>query len=145
MHRETANVILTAEPDLLAEHLRASYAEGLRMNVDFLGEALLGEAEAGRQLDAYARALEDPDLEVMSVKISPIAREATIETLTARMKRLYRTALHERFRRPNGEQIPKLVYLDMEELRDMSITVEVFLRTLGEMQPGIGFAGAAQA
>ena len=150
MHHETANVILPAEPDLLAEHLRARYAEGFRMNVNFLGEALLGEAEAGRRLDAYARALEDPDLEVMSVKISTIfsqissiAREATIETLTGRMERLYRTALRERFRRPNGEQVSKLVYLDMEEARDMSITVEVFLRTLD--RPGLGGANAGLA
>ncbi|NDH94439.1 MAG: proline dehydrogenase, partial [Planctomycetia bacterium] len=43
MRRETANVILPAEPELLAPHLRERQAEGLRMNVNFLGEALIGE------------------------------------------------------------------------------------------------------
>ena len=46
MHQETANVILPAEPELLAEHLRARRDEGVRMNVNHLGEALLGEEDA---------------------------------------------------------------------------------------------------
>ena len=40
MQQETANVVLPAEPEVLAEHLRARAAEGVRMNVNFLGEAL---------------------------------------------------------------------------------------------------------
>src|SRR6516165_3682783 len=46
MRKETANVILPAEPELLLEHLRGRHAEGVRMNVNFLGEAILGEEEA---------------------------------------------------------------------------------------------------
>ncbi len=42
MQQETANVILPAERELLAEHLRARREEGVRMNVNFLGEALSG-------------------------------------------------------------------------------------------------------
>src|SRR5437868_1072657 len=36
MQHETANVILPAERDLLAAHLRARRGEGVRMNVNFL-------------------------------------------------------------------------------------------------------------
>jgi RHH-type proline utilization regulon transcriptional repressor/proline dehydrogenase/delta 1-pyrroline-5-carboxylate dehydrogenase len=50
MQHETANVILPAERELLAEHLRARWEEGLRMNVNYLGEALLGEADAAQRL-----------------------------------------------------------------------------------------------
>src|SRR5688500_15663245 len=46
MREETANVILPAEEDLLREHLEERRREGLRMNVNYLGEALLGEEEA---------------------------------------------------------------------------------------------------
>ncbi len=48
MRRQTAAVILPAEPDSLLPHLRARHAEGVRMNVNFLGEAILGEKEARR-------------------------------------------------------------------------------------------------
>src|ERR1700761_5003213 len=72
MQHETANVVLPAEPDVLHEHLRARQEEGVRMNVNFLGEALLGEDEARRRLHEYVEALCSEDIECLSVKISTI-------------------------------------------------------------------------
>ena len=72
MQHETANVILPAERELLAEHLRARWEEGVRMNVNFLGEALLGEEDAQRRLQGYLAAVQQPEIEVISVKISTI-------------------------------------------------------------------------
>ncbi|MDP1586998.1 MAG: proline dehydrogenase, partial [Prosthecobacter sp.] len=69
MRQETANVILPAEHELLAEHLRQRTAQGVRMNVNFLGEAILSEAEAERRLTLYLEALQQPETEVFSVKI----------------------------------------------------------------------------
>ena len=65
LHHETANVVLPAEPDLLREHLAARRQQGLRMNLNFLGEALLGEREARLRQDKYLLALESPDVEVL--------------------------------------------------------------------------------
>ena len=42
MREETANVILPAENELLSQYLEERRREGLRMNVNYLGEALLG-------------------------------------------------------------------------------------------------------
>ncbi len=142
MQQETANVILPAEPEVLAEHLRQRTAQGLRMNVNFLGEAILSEAEAGRRLTHYLEALQQPETEVFSVKISTlysqmslIAREHTISTLCDRLERLYRSAGRSHFVRPDGTTVPKFIYLDMEEYRDLSLTCEVFMRTLD--RPGL--------
>ena len=142
MHQETANVVLPAEPDLLAEHLRARRDEGLRMNVNHLGEALLGEREAQRRLAGYLATLQQPEIEVISVKIStiysqisPLAREQTIEVLCDRLELLYRAAAKARFTRSDGTIVPKFVYLDMEEYRDKELTAEVFMRTLD--RPGL--------
>ena len=44
MHHETANVILPAEEELLAEHLRARRDEGVRMNVNSPGRSAPGRA-----------------------------------------------------------------------------------------------------
>ncbi|MFO1482776.1 MAG: proline dehydrogenase family protein [Verrucomicrobiaceae bacterium] len=138
MRQETANVILPAERELLAEHLRQRTAQGVRMNVNFLGEAILSEAEAERRLELYLEALQLPETEVFSVKIStlysqmsPIAREQTIATLCDRLERLYRSAARASFTRHDGTRVPKFIYLDMEEYRDLSLTCEVFMRTLG--------------
>ena len=142
MQHETANVILPAEEELLKAHLRARSNEGLRMNVNLLGEALLGEREAERRLAAYLSALQIPELEVLSVKIStiysqirPLARRRAVAILSDRMELLYRGAAKLRFMRSDGQEVPKFIYLDMEEYRDMSITAEVFMKTLD--RPGL--------
>lgn len=137
MRRETANVILPAETELLVEHLRQRYSEGVRMNLNFLGEALLGEAEARRRLELYLAALAEPDIECVSVKIStiysqisPLARRQTIDVISDRMELLYRTAARHRFTRPDGTETSKFVYLDMEEYRDLWLTADVLTETL---------------
>ncbi len=127
MHRETANVILPAERELLAKHLTRRTDEGVRMNVNILGEALLGEGEAEQRLKRYLDSLQRPEIEVISVKIStifsqiwPLARQHSIDVLTDRFELLYRAAMKARFRHADGREVPKFVYLDMEEYRDMT-------------------------
>jgi RHH-type proline utilization regulon transcriptional repressor/proline dehydrogenase/delta 1-pyrroline-5-carboxylate dehydrogenase len=142
LRHETANVVLPAEPELLREHLQARREQGVRMNLNFLGEALLGEEEAQHRLDKYLQALQMPEVEVLSVKIStiysqiwPIAREHTLRQLCDRLELLYREASHLRYTRPDGSTTPKFVYLDMEEYRDLPLTAEAFMRTLS--RPGL--------
>lgn len=142
MRQETANVVLPAETELLTTHLRARLNEGVRMNLNFLGEALVGEEEASHRLDKYLAALQLPDVEVLSVKIStlysqisPIAREQTVRVLCDRLELLYREAAHLWFTRADGSRVRKFVYLDMEEYRDLDLTAEAFMRTLD--RPGL--------
>lgn len=137
MQQETANVILPAEPEHLKKHLDERRAEGVRMNVNHLGESLLGEEDAQRRLEGYLAVLQRPEIEVISVKISTIysqisalARRHTVSVLCDRMELLYRAAMRGKFRRADGTEVPKFVYLDMEEYRDMHLTAEVFMQTL---------------
>lgn len=150
MQQETANVVLPAEPELLREHLEARQTDGVRMNLNFLGEALLGEKEALHRLEKYLEALQMPEVEVLSVKIStlysqisPIAREHTLSVLCERLERLYREAAHLRFRRKDGREVPKFVYLDMEEYRDLELTAVAFMQTLD--RPGLDQVSAGIA
>ena len=142
MRRETANVILPAEPELLAPHLRERQAEGLRMNVNFLGEAVIGEDEARRRLAGYLAALQQPDVECLSVKIStiysqlsPLARRHTVAVLADRLELLFRAAARESFTRADGTETGKFVYLDMEEYRDMYLTRDALIAALD--RPGL--------
>ncbi|MCC6508857.1 MAG: proline dehydrogenase family protein, partial [Pirellulaceae bacterium] len=142
MRKETSNVILPAEPAMLREHLSARRTEGIRMNVNFLGEALLGEDEAQHRLEKYLAALQQPEIEVVSVKIStlysqisPLARAHTLRIVGDRLELLYRAAARHRFQPQQGPAVPKFVYLDMEEYRDMALTSEAFMSTLD--RPGL--------
>jgi RHH-type proline utilization regulon transcriptional repressor/proline dehydrogenase/delta 1-pyrroline-5-carboxylate dehydrogenase len=137
MRHETANVILPAEREMLTQHLRERCEAGVRMNVNYLGEAILGEQESRRRLEIYLAALQLPEIEVVSVKISTLysqisslAREHTVGVVCDRLELLYRAAAHSSFTRADGSTVPKFVYLDMEEYRDLAITAEAFMRTL---------------
>lgn len=142
MRQETANVILPAEEQPLREHLAARQETGLVMNVNFLGEALLGEQEAEKRLQHYLHALQIPEIACISVKlstifsqVSTIARDNTIAMVSDRLELLYRAAAREPFQNANGTRSPKFVYLDMEEYRDLYLTSEVFQTTLD--RPGM--------
>src|SRR4029079_12499188 len=52
-----------------------------------------------------------------------------------RLEPLFRTAAHLRFTKPDGKAVPKFVYLDMEEYRDLHLTAQAFMRTLD--RPGL--------
>ncbi len=142
MRAETANVILPAEEELLNGHLAKRRESGLRMNVNLLGEAMLGEGEAERRLQAYLAALQNPEVESISVKVSTIysqlssiAYEHTLAILCDRLELLYREASRMTFKRADGSEVSKFVYLDMEEYKDLSVTAEAFMHTLD--RPGL--------
>lgn len=147
MQRETANVILPAEPEHLRKHLEARRSEGLRMNVNHLGESLLGEAEAAGRMCGYRSLLERDEIEVISVKVSTlysqimsIARIHTVGVLADRLEELFLLAAAGRFVRKDGSVTSKFVYVDMEEYRDMRLTFEAFTMALD--RPGLLQASA---
>ena len=113
--------------------------EGVRLNLNHLGEAILGEEEAKRRLGVYLSDLEQPDIEYISVKISTIYSqihllgwEATLEALAERLRKLYRVAMKHQFTRADGTIVPKFVNLDMEEYRDLVLTKDLFKKVLDE-------------
>ncbi|KPJ78701.1 MAG: aldehyde dehydrogenase [Deltaproteobacteria bacterium SG8_13] len=137
MRSTSSRAIIPGEPHALADHLKKRRRQGVRMNINHLGEALLGETEAQRRLSTYIQDLENPQIETISVKISTIysqiqslAFDHTIGVLVERLSRLYRAAADHFFERNDGSRVPKFVNLDMEEFRDLEITVAAFKQTL---------------
>ena len=103
-----------------------------------------------KRLEQYLSALQLPEIEVVSVKISTIysqistiGRTESIAAMCDRMELLYRAAARSHFTRADGTTVPKFVYLDMEEYRDMPLTAEVFMQTLDRPQMKNVVAGIA--
>ena len=135
IRRESSSVILPAENGKLHKHLRRRREAGMRMNLNQLGEAVLGEAEASHRLDANVARLKDTEVDYISVKISAIysqihlvALEETLIAIKERIRPIYRAALENR--RKDGT--PKFVNLDMEEYRDLRLTCTAFRELLDE-------------
>jgi len=139
MRQDSSRAIIPGEPEVLHAHLKKRKEQGVRMNINHLGEAVLGEQEARHRLATYLDDLENPEIEYISVKISTIysqiqalAFEHSVDILIDRLTQLYRVAKDHHFTRKDGTKVRKFVNLDMEEYRDMDITYEAFTRTLDQ-------------
>lgn len=139
LRRETATVILPGEEAELIKHIAKRRSEDVRVNLNHLGEAILGEEEAQRRLNVYLDDLSKPHIECISVKISTIYSqinlldwEGTLNILADRLRQLYRAANNNLFIRPDGHSVPKFVNLDMEEYRDLALTVALFCKVLDD-------------
>ncbi|MEZ4528588.1 MAG: bifunctional proline dehydrogenase/L-glutamate gamma-semialdehyde dehydrogenase [Desulfobacterales bacterium] len=136
---DSARSVIPGEKEVLYPHLQKRRDQGVRMNLNHLGEAVLGESEAASRLQTYIRDMEDPEIEYISVKVSTIfsqisslAYDNTVTVLTDRLSQLYRAAQKNRFVRKDGSAVPKFVNLDMEEYRDLEITLAAFAQTLDQ-------------
>ena len=128
---ETRGVIVPARDPAFARHLAARHRDGFATNVNLLGEAILGDDEADARLDQLLDRIARPDVDYVSVKISALcadldvlAFDAEVDRIAERLRTVYRAA---------ASATPTVfVNLDMEEYRDLHLTVEAFLRVLGE-------------
>jgi RHH-type proline utilization regulon transcriptional repressor/proline dehydrogenase/delta 1-pyrroline-5-carboxylate dehydrogenase len=139
LQKETSSVILPGEKKELLQHMRKRRQEGVRINLNHLGEAILGEEEAKRRLHTYLQDLADPHIEYISIKISTIYSQinlidwqGTLDALADRLRTLYRAAMQHRYVLNNGTHVPKFINLDMEEYRDLHLTVALFCKVLDE-------------
>ena len=141
LRHETQNVILPGEEEDLRRYLEERRRAGIRLNLNQLGEAILGEAEAARRLEAYLALLARDDVEYISVKVSSVfsqidlvAFRATVARVAERLRTLYRAAARHRYTHPDGRVTPKFINLDMEEYRDLDLTVTAFREVLDEAE-----------
>jgi RHH-type transcriptional regulator, proline utilization regulon repressor / proline dehydrogenase / delta 1-pyrroline-5-carboxylate dehydrogenase len=139
LRHETESLILPGEEEELHRYLAERRRAGVRLNLNLLGEAILGEGEAARRLDAYLALLARADVEYISVKVSSVfsqinlvAFRHTVERVKERLRVLYRQALRHHYRHPDGQLTPKFINLDMEEHRDLDLTVTAFREVLDE-------------
>jgi RHH-type proline utilization regulon transcriptional repressor/proline dehydrogenase/delta 1-pyrroline-5-carboxylate dehydrogenase len=121
------HLIVDARPEKLGPALEKIREGGHRLNLNLLGEAVLGEKEALRRLDGIHDLIRRDDVDYVSVKVSAIASrismwafDETVDKVVERLLPLYLTSAG------NGT----FINLDMEEYRDLDLTIAVFTRLL---------------
>ena len=134
---DTDTVVLKGEDDILNAHLQKRKEEGIRVNINMIGEVVLGDEEAQERIEKYMEILTNPNIDYMSIKIStlfsqinPVSFENTVDEFVARLSKIFAQAKKYSFTNAKGEQENKFINLDMEEYRDLSLTVETFKRVL---------------
>lgn len=125
-----SHLIVDATAAHLGPALEALRGKGHRLNVNLLGEAVLGHAEAARRLERLTALIVRDDVDYVSLKVSsaiaphsPWAFEENVAHIVTSLRPLFRTAVAH-----NGS----FINLDMEEFRDLDLTIEVFTALLGE-------------
>lgn len=130
---ESSHVIISAEPTPFSRYVAKRKSDRIRINFNQLGEAVLGDHEADLRLNAYLDRLASPEIVYVSVKLSSVVSQVsltgyrqTLELMKERLRSIYRAAIKY------GQDQAKFVNLDMEEYRDLHLTVDVFCQVLEE-------------
>ena len=127
--KDTADVILASEEPNFSQYVNRRTGEGFRINVNVLGEAILGNDEAIARCDTVVGRIRRPDVDYVSVKISAIcanldilAEKDSLARVEEQLIKLYRAA--------RDAQPRTFVNLDMEEFRDLELSLISFMRIL---------------
>ncbi|MBF0430103.1 MAG: bifunctional proline dehydrogenase/L-glutamate gamma-semialdehyde dehydrogenase [Fibrobacteria bacterium] len=148
LRNETRTVLKPSEEEPFQRYLAERKASGMRLNVNQLGEAVLGEKEAQARLKKYYTLLKRDDIEYISIKLSSVcsqidflAWEDTVEMVKKRLRNLYRLCMQHRYTLPSGKRITKFVNLDMEGYHDLDLTIAAFQQVLDEPEFSTLYAG----
>lgn len=131
IRRAATGIILPSEKELLSKHIQMRKKLGMRLNINLLGEAVLGEHEAKARLQSIIELVQRPEISYASVKISSIVSQlisidhaGSVSRASENLRLLYRQA----------QESNVFINLDMEEFRDLRITVDVFKSLLSEVE-----------
>ncbi|PXA70301.1 proline dehydrogenase family protein [Cryobacterium arcticum] len=131
LRQMVGHLVVDATPDKLGPAIEALRESGNRLNINLLGEAVLGEKEALRRLAGTRDLLARDDVDYVSIKVSSIASQLSmwafdeaVDRVVERLTPLYELAA--------AAPTPKFINLDMEEYRDLDLTIAVFERILDQ-------------
>ena len=135
LRQMVGHMVIDARPEPFGKAVKAMHEAGHRLNINLLGEAVLGEQEADRHLQDTRRLLARNDVDYVSIKVSSVASQismwdypGTVDYVVDRLRPLYEDAV-ELEAAGRGQ---KFINLDMEEYQDLHLTIDVFERLLSE-------------
>jgi RHH-type proline utilization regulon transcriptional repressor/proline dehydrogenase/delta 1-pyrroline-5-carboxylate dehydrogenase len=125
------HLIVDASDRTLGRSIARLRGDGIRLNINLLGEAVLGDKEAAARVAGTENLLRRRDVDYVSIKVSgavpphsPFGFDAAVAHAAEALRPLYRIAA--------AAPDPKFINLDMEEYRDLDLTIAVFKKILGE-------------
>lgn len=128
MRQLVGHMVVDSDSKALRAHLGRRQDEGYDLNVNLLGEAVLGENEADKRMQATLALLREPSIDYVSVKLSSVvsqlnywAWDESRQRVLERLIVLFDAALASK---------GTFINLDMEEYHDLELTVSVFVEVL---------------
>jgi RHH-type proline utilization regulon transcriptional repressor/proline dehydrogenase/delta 1-pyrroline-5-carboxylate dehydrogenase len=131
MRSIVGHLVAPAETDRLIAHIGRQSERGYGLNVNLLGEAVLGEGEATSRLRRLIELVQLPDIDYVSVKLSAIASQINYWDRADALRRVSERAA-DLFDAANATTPTTFVSFDMEEYHDLDLTVTAFIQVLSE-------------
>ena len=130
------HLVLDATPAKLGPAIAKLREGGNRLNLNLLGEAVLGADEAERRLRGTHDFLARDDVDYVSIKVSSVVSQLNMwafdEAVAKVVEKL--TPLYETAAKAEAAGKAKFINLDMEEYRDLDLTIAVFTKLLDQPQ-----------
>ncbi len=129
MRQLVGRLVVDAEPDALHPHLAEQRKQSFALNVNLLGEAVMGETEADSRLQRTLDLIDQPDVDYVSVKISSITSQIDLWSFDESLHQI-KNRLEQLLSRSATSHPPTFVNLDMEEYHDLELTMRAFMELL---------------
>ncbi|MEN8944066.1 MAG: hypothetical protein ABF307_02120, partial [Candidatus Nanopelagicales bacterium] len=86
--KDTASVILPSEDPAFSKYVKNRKSDGFNLNINVLGEAILGDDEATKRTESVRNQILRPDVNYVSVKISAVCANLDALAKTASLQRI---------------------------------------------------------
>ncbi len=136
LRKDTSTMVLDANESFLKPHMqKRKEVNNITLNVNLIGEEVLGEAESAYRIQKYEEALKSDYITYISIKITTIFSQINIidfeyskDEVVKRLDKLYALAQEEE----KKQGVEKFINLDMEEFRDLELTVAAFIESIAK-------------
>ncbi len=130
------HLVLDATPAKLGPAIAKLRESGNRLNLNLLGEAVLGEQEADRRLQGTYDFLARDDVDYVSIKVSSVVSQLSMWSFDEAVEKVVAklTPLYELAAKGSAQGKAKFINHDMEEYRDLDLTIAVFKKVLDQPQ-----------
>ena len=116
------HLVIDARDPHLGKAIQRLRTEGIRLNINLLGEAILGQNEAENRVAATLALIQRHDVDYVSIKVSATvaphnhwAYNEAVDNIVEQLRPLYRAAM-------NADPVT-FINLDMEEYKDLELTL----------------------
>lgn len=123
------HLIIDATDEKLGPAIAKIKRDDVRLNINLLGEAILGDNEAQRRLEGTHRLLDRDDVDYVSIKVSATVAPHNHWSFDEAVDHI-ESQLVPLFEKAAAATPRKFINLDMEEYKDLDLTMAVFMRIL---------------
>ncbi|QIK64296.1 bifunctional proline dehydrogenase/L-glutamate gamma-semialdehyde dehydrogenase [Leucobacter viscericola] len=124
-----SHLIIDASDAKLGPAIAKIKRDGVSLNINLLGEAILGKSEAERRIEGTHKLLSRDDVDYVSIKVSSTVAPHNHWAFDEAVVEIEQHLL-PLFERAAAASPRKFINLDMEEYKDLDLTLAVFMSIL---------------